>query len=312
MLRHFTLTLVFFVSALSSADRALDDFDDGKDINSLGFHWYYYSDVNDSGNSVINGATLKAGGGYTRVLCGNHDSSGENRCAVLDYRLGDTLVDFDDYCFSEPCELNAFVGIGTDLCPAGTTVDIHTVDSISFYAFSPANVQFHVEFVSEALDSDCDNGFIRGEFEAFDHWTRFVLPLADCDYPEWVWSPCLMDPDDYFKKTVKINWRVAADYSYHANMNDSSGVLMIDDVVLHGVDQVPEFNPKVFTTVEKNRLGTGSADRLKTGALYDILGRQCIHPTKAVRGAGLYILRSGTDSRSSLFVNDMPASCGLR
>ena len=131
----FLAVLMSLTTVVFAKDLVLDDFNNGSEKNSLGFFWYYYSDCNDSGNSVIHNALPKPGGGFTRIICTERENPA-NLCASLDYTLGDTLPLYNQICNSHSCDYTPFVGIGTDLCASGFEIDMNSIDSISFSVYS--------------------------------------------------------------------------------------------------------------------------------------------------------------------------------
>lgn len=131
----FSLFIMFSIIYAEDEGFLLDDFTDGNDRNKLDLYWFYYSDVNDSGNSQILNAEYLGNGAYSRVEPVLIDSQSMDYCAKLEFQIGDLF----------PCQKEGrgkcgdryegapqFVGIGTDLSLTKDGIDISEFDSISF------------------------------------------------------------------------------------------------------------------------------------------------------------------------------------
>lgn len=57
MPRIITIFSLFCCLSLHAQSLLLDDFDSGTGKNRIDLDWFYYSDVNDTGNSVIHQVT---------------------------------------------------------------------------------------------------------------------------------------------------------------------------------------------------------------------------------------------------------------
>ncbi len=220
--------LFFLVAAvwLSSApaDILIDDFETGTERNNLGWDWYYFSDVPDSGNSVIHDAVHYGDGRYSKVVC---DSPGysSGHCAKIHFTLGTNRIrKFGNTRI-------AFVGMGTDLVKPGDTIDLQSMDSLEFRARGTRDLIIFIEIVSKDIGSWA---YWRSpSIMLTDQWARYSIPWTDFVQPGWAsGSDVVPSVKSSLSVAQKFNWQAVRDDNYSTD----SAFFDIDDIVIKGVD----------------------------------------------------------------------------
>lgn len=287
-MKYAIMLLTVFSFALADNDTTLlDDFNRCTGVNRLRLNWYYFSDENNEGNSVIHNATRKKNGGYSDIA---YDTVGNDTdfCGTIEFTFGTNEEVYD----MDGNEFEPFVGIGTDLAPRGSSIDIGSLDTITFRARSKREMVVYVEIMSRLTGDDnyCDFGdaaIVTPE------WNTCTL-LVDDDHfrqPGWTRSADWLPLSGALSSAVKLNWILSMSYNERI---DSIDCLYIDDVVLHGVDLAPETGS---LELEKYMVPSpGLSGEHRSG--FDLLGRSVELSRIGHRPLpGVTILRNGDDSR---------------
>ena len=233
---HLEQVLFAVVCAVTvRADVLLDDFEDGNCANALGWPWFYFSDVNDGGNSKILNAEQKSDGSYEKF---RPDTTGYRStfCGKIWFDLGDTAPanDPDGNAYFN------FAGIGTDMTAPGCTNDLHEADGMRFLVRGTEGVTICCELITNNIH---DNGYYRRYFELSGAWDsctaffdEFRQPYDNC-WPKEA-------PLD-LTEIRKITWKLFADiegrdvgYDGDGSRSQDSGFFAIDEVYLMGIDSL--------------------------------------------------------------------------
>lgn len=265
-MRYPIFITLFLCLSVHSQTLLLDDFDSGTGKNALGLDWFYFSDVNDTGTSIIHQTTKNTDGSYSRLVTNEHGKPG-NLCAVLDFTLGDSL----------PCstrgrgrncgEFDAFVGMGTDLTPDGEmSIDLSSVISISFQArcTDPDMILFFEVITPEIANRN----YFANSFQLFPTWKTVVISFDDLHQENWS-DYDHMDLEMCLKKATKLTWQVrAADCK-----NLQSAVFEIDSIVLDGIDHLPEKTTNVHKPLHLTGKSHRSFQSEEMTGYFDLRGR---------------------------------------
>lgn len=276
MIRIYTCTLSLLLSCFTFAQETLlSDLETEGKQNNLGYDWYYFSDVNDSGNSVIRNVQYLGDGVYEDFAPSDQGYQSE-QCARIDFILGDQVphrygVEFFD---------GAFVGMGMDIAEPGMTVDISGVEEITFYARATKEYECFMEIAT----GDIDNfKYLRKYFWVSDQWQKISVRLDDLDYfggDDW------LDKNASLSVAQKINWQVFSD----ARWVPDSGFLEIDQV------SISSFPTRIKPRVTRMRKPETSS----ASAFYLINGRSLSGVSRNLPTAHTIYLREG---RKRVFAN---------
>ena len=267
---RFTMFIMLSIFCVTRAeDYVLDDFNSSTELNAVNLYWYYFSDINDDGNSVIHNTTTSSNGSFSEIVRNEHDNPAD-LCAVLEFTLGDVLLDYVPF--------NAFVGIGTDIATPGNPVDLSTADSISFMAMGTVNMTVFIELASpEVEDTDHPYLFYMQSVEIGTEWSRYAMSIDEFHLPQW-WldnnHECPITLGEYLKKIIKINWQVVANDDEDCNTintNNMNGALFLDNVTIHGTDSIAAF--KTVRIRRDSQRSPGFTAKQGIASRHDLLGR---------------------------------------
>jgi len=293
MMRSTMFIMLSLFCVISAEDFVLDNFNSENGLNGVNLHWYYFSDFNDDGNSIIHNALMFSTGRFSEVTKVEHDNAAD-LCAVIEFTLGDTLPDGRSF--------NAFVGIGTDIATFGNPVDLSTADSVSFMARGTVNMTVFIELVSpEVEDTDDPYLFYMQSVEIGTEWSRYAMAIDEFHMPQWWWNgdECPFTLDEYLKKIIKINWQVMADDGDDCNTintNEMAGTLFLDDVTIHGTDSIAAF--KTVQTRRSSHRSPGFTATQGIASRHDLLGRS-VNPASHAVGC----IIGGNKARRPLRIN---------
>ncbi len=229
----------------TSLSSVVDDFEGASNQNKFLGYWFFYNDVDDGGNSVVNNSEptddgqLLFSGGY------GEGRDGSEHAAVLDYTMGDT----EPSC-GATCTFGQFVGVGTGLHPEvdnGGMLDISTATKLTMWM--KASAPDMVVRVEVATGDITDHGMFRSEFPLTTEWALYEIDFSDVlNFAQPTWA----EPVEAFAKDMvqKIQWQISMDYK----TNPMEGILYIDDVVIEDYIWVP---PNACTVVGAAGAGAG-------------------------------------------------------
>ena len=278
MCRSLSLTLLLCAFPLLAGDLLLDDFDSGTGRNCFGLYWFYFSDINDSGTSIIHNAVAYPDGGYSRIVNSKHGSE-SNLCASIEFTLGDTLP-CDTWKADEPCVgFDAFVGIGTDLAQEKHVYNLEDADSISFQAC--CSEEFTVCF--EIVSANCfDRNYYQRRIPISTEWRRYTVYFNDLYQKIWGEE---LDLHESLEQVLKLTWQIRAERKVD---NLRSGIFFIDSVIIHGIEQVmqtfPQKTVRPLLTVSQSHT-----------VLYDLFGRVMTGINSGSPAPGAAIRNCGTN-----------------
>jgi hypothetical protein len=230
--------------SVSFGDVLVDDFEGGTSQNKLGWHWYYFSDVKDHGNSKIFNATEQPDGSYSRF---SGDTLGYNSSlsGKLEFALGDTEPTVND---SKVWTYSNFAGMGTDLARPGQTTDLSGALGIRFMAKADDSVALCCELVTSTI---YDNGYYHGFFHITNEWKQYTVIFIDtgefvqprhAEGPGSIWPE--IRPLD-LSKAQKINWKayewddIGDNTKRFLNKRLVQKQFRIDNIYITGINSIP-------------------------------------------------------------------------
>jgi hypothetical protein len=230
--------------SVSFGDVLVDDFEGGTSQNKLGWHWYYFSDVKDGGNSKILNATQQSDGSYSRF---SGDTLGYNSslCGKLEFSLGDSSPMVN---FSKVWTYSNFAGVGTDVARPGFTTDLSGALGIRFMARADDSLALCCELVTSTI---YDNGYYHGFFHITSEWKQYTVIFADTGefvQPRHAQGEGSIWPEIRtldLSKAQKINWKA---YEWDDMGDNAKSFLnkrlvqkqfMIDNIYIVGINSIP-------------------------------------------------------------------------
>ncbi len=224
--RSFLLGLgVIIASSYCVADTVIDDFDDGNSKSKIQKYWYFYTDVDNNGQSTIYGTQSKP------EFVGEYDGKDGTYGAVMEFTLGDT-AGMTDGC-------KPYVAMGLNFAE-GTSAsgrypyDLTGADSISFYV--KGDKAFTARLYMELTNvTNWDDFFYS--INVTTSWQRVSIAMKKDNkkgFKQNGWEDEYADFD--LTKVAKMNFRVRWD----ENPDLKSGELYIDSVVMHGNAKFPK------------------------------------------------------------------------
>ena len=227
----FTVLLLGILSPAFSQITVFDDLEAGTNQNKFLGYWYFYTDIDDGGNSVVNNATVS---GAELLFDGSYGEGreGSAHSAILDYTFGTT----EPSC-GGTCTFGNFAGIGSEFIPAGSVLDMTTATTLQFWMKgSAADMTVRVEVATKDI---IDFGYYRIEAAVGTGWQQYTIDFADFisfTQPSWA------DPVPFNKAMIeKIQFAVSAE-----DANPAAGKVWIDDITVNGYVWVP---PTICSTI---------------------------------------------------------------
>ncbi len=201
----------------------LDDFEGGTNQNKFLGYWYFYTDSDDGGNSVINNAVEN---GTELVFEGSYPGgyNGSNYAGVIDYEFGT----IEPSC-GGTCTYGNMVGAGSNFAAEGETLDLSTATKITVWMKASAPMQVRVEVPTTDI---LDFAYYRMTADVSTEWTQITVDFTDfITFAQPSWG----DEVDFNPAVAeKIQFQISAE-----DENPDAGVLYIDDIEIHGYVWVP-------------------------------------------------------------------------
>jgi hypothetical protein len=263
LITGLTTACFLAVGGAFAQSSTLADFENGTNQNLFGQYWYFFDDTKEE--STITGekraTTSKVHSGEYKgdeilfgdaaIATGSGAQSGNNG-GLLNFTWGGTMqmaYGPKGQPLITTCPPNngatgcypfeAFVGIGTNLAPEGSTsapAGFESATSIEFYA--KASEAIDVQFKVQMAVGIEDNGDYQKIIEVGTGWTKFTVALNTTDLAQPDWA----DAVPFNKMTVtKIAWQVQAggNNAAPAAAEGKEISLWLDNVVVNGFTYVP-------------------------------------------------------------------------